>query len=421
VKAALIVQRFGRGFVGGSEALAFQYATILAEHLDVEVLTTCARDYTTWKNEYPVGLTTENGIRVRRFANDFPRTLYWGRLYNQLKGPIDDIAFADSAAEKIELGKRLARWPRSLQEEVIYWQGPYPSGLFEYLRAQRKSYDMFLFFTYLYATSYFGMQQVPAGKTIFCPTLHDEPLAYLPIMRYPFQRARSTIFLSHSERRLAEQLYQVKNKGRVVGMAIPASDATGALPKAAPKQFVLYAGRIEVSKGTDVLMEYFRAYKQRFPSDLKLVMIGTAGARLPQDSNICYLGFVSDAEKRALMRHAHAFLHPSPYESFSIVLLESFAEGTPALVNGASGVLAEHCAQSGAGESYRSADEFCTALHRLLSDSALRRDMGERGRNYVAANFSKSRIAEQLQEVIEDSLTPRGQRVRPLQTSSTLG
>jgi hypothetical protein len=36
---------------------------------DVEVLTTCALDYITWKNHYPTGTTTEDGVAVTRFAN----------------------------------------------------------------------------------------------------------------------------------------------------------------------------------------------------------------------------------------------------------------------------------------------------------------------------------------------------------------
>ena len=36
---------------------------------DVDVLTTCARDYVTWKNEYPEGADRIRGVTVRRFAN----------------------------------------------------------------------------------------------------------------------------------------------------------------------------------------------------------------------------------------------------------------------------------------------------------------------------------------------------------------
>jgi hypothetical protein len=39
----------------------------LARHADVEVLTTCATDYVTWRNELPAGVETTNGVSVRRF------------------------------------------------------------------------------------------------------------------------------------------------------------------------------------------------------------------------------------------------------------------------------------------------------------------------------------------------------------------
>ena len=40
---------------------------------EVEVLTTCARDYVTWRNELPPGAETINGVTVRRFPVRRPR------------------------------------------------------------------------------------------------------------------------------------------------------------------------------------------------------------------------------------------------------------------------------------------------------------------------------------------------------------
>ena len=66
-RIAIVVQRCHASVVGGSEALAWQYARLLSNRFDVEVLTSTASDYVAWKNDLPVGVEMRDGIPVRRF------------------------------------------------------------------------------------------------------------------------------------------------------------------------------------------------------------------------------------------------------------------------------------------------------------------------------------------------------------------
>jgi glycosyltransferase involved in cell wall biosynthesis len=401
MRVALIIQRYGPEVLGGSESLARQYAHCLNDCCDLEVLTTCALDHLTWRNHFPAGVTDVEGVRVRRFATDFERGDYWWDLWEVVHGGLDQAAFPDAPLLKRAHRRRTAGLPRALQEETVRRQGPYSSALQEHLARHGESYDALLFFTYLYPTTHFGMQAVPCERVVFCPTLHDEPLAYLPIFGRSFRRARSFVFLSEAERQLARRLYATEGAEAVVGMYLEPPAAAGRPPAGTPARYVLYAGRIEGAKGMACLFDCFLSYKERYPSDLKLVLIGTLGDPLPQHPDVVYLGFVGEAEKHALMRGARAFVHPSPYESFSIVLLESFQAGTPALVNRHNAVLLEHAEASGAGLGYGSAEEFGHALARVLADPALRQEMGERGRRYVAEWYRADVIRRKLLRVIE--------------------
>ena len=68
MKLVIVVQRYGAEINGGSELHARYVAERLSAHADVRVLTTCARDYVTWRNEWAPGEERVNGIPVERFA-----------------------------------------------------------------------------------------------------------------------------------------------------------------------------------------------------------------------------------------------------------------------------------------------------------------------------------------------------------------
>ena len=69
MKLAVAVQRYGADINGGAELHARYIAERLARHGDVEVVTTCARDYVTWKNERPSGVEQVNGVPL---SSDYP-------------------------------------------------------------------------------------------------------------------------------------------------------------------------------------------------------------------------------------------------------------------------------------------------------------------------------------------------------------
>lgn len=66
-RIALVNQRYGLEVNGGSEYYTRMIAERLANRYEVEVLTTKAVDYTTWKDWYARDVETIHGVTVRRF------------------------------------------------------------------------------------------------------------------------------------------------------------------------------------------------------------------------------------------------------------------------------------------------------------------------------------------------------------------
>ena len=119
-RVAIVVQRCHESVVGGSEALAWQYARLLAQRHDVEVLTSTAIDYLTWESVLPAGCSEHAGIRIRRFPATIARGAYWTRLHQRLMQAAGAIRNTEGSQTD---------WREALQDEFLRFQGPYCPGL----------------------------------------------------------------------------------------------------------------------------------------------------------------------------------------------------------------------------------------------------------------------------------------------------
>src|SRR5918994_6066562 len=100
MKLAVAVQRYGADINGGAELHARYIAERLARHASVEVVTTCARDYVTWRNELPPGVQAVNGVTVRRFPVGHERVpLEFGRssehVFRHQHSIADEVAWLE--------------------------------------------------------------------------------------------------------------------------------------------------------------------------------------------------------------------------------------------------------------------------------------------------------------------------------------
>ncbi len=377
-RIAIVVQRYAPN-TAGSEHSARNFAAMLSEDYSVDVLTTTALDMVTWKNHFEPGEAMEGPVRVLRFSVTIGRDPSWERLYGLM-------------LRRLETGQRTG-FSIALEEEWIRLQGPHSEDLLAYLSREQGNYERVIFFTYLYSPSYFGSFLVDRARTVFVPTLHDEPAAQMFCFAHAAKRAGRWIWHSEAERSLAGKLWNVSG-GRVVGLPISVPDRI--TPAASTRPYVLYSGRIEPGKGCDVLFDYAKNL-----SGVELRLTGSRYMTVPRSFQ--YEGYVPEQRKFELMAGSLCFVMPSPNESFSIATLEAMACGVPVLVNGANPVLVEHVEKSGGGLLYRSEAEFQSAVADLLKKSDLRNELGMRARDYVRNRFSKERVRSDLLAALRES------------------
>lgn len=398
-RIAIVVQRCHESIVGGAESLAWQFATLLKDDYQVEVLTSTAVDAAYWANVLPEGVEIREGISIRRFHVDIGYTPYRTDLTGCLMRDFDAFGLGRNGG-----GESCSHlpWSISLQEELIRHIGPYSESLLTFIEENWRQYRTIIFITYLYPTAYFGLWQVPPGFALFAPTLHDEQFAYLSAYMHAARRAGSLIWLSKGEQRLGRKLWG-ELPGHVVGTYIEAGQSEPFVDERGP--YLLYCGRIDPNKGCTQLFEYFIQFKQDHPSQLRLVLTGKADVEVPEHSDIEFRGFVSEKEMLGLMAGATIYVMPSGRESFSIVTLEAMAQRTPVLASGVSEVLVDHVTQSGAGRIYRDYESFAARLREMLADESSRKAMGEAGRAYVTSRFTRSQIKEALVAAIESCVS----------------
>jgi glycosyltransferase involved in cell wall biosynthesis len=433
LRIAFIVQRYGTEILGGSEYSCRLIAERLAPKHQVEVLTTCAQDYITWKNEYPEGSDRVRGVTVRRFANARVRDIHPFNRYSEW-------IFNNAHTREDEL-----EWLRQ--------QGPWCPALLEYLERNHQQYDVLIFFTYLYAPTVLGAKIAPQ-KSILVPTAHDEPAIRLEIYKELFSLPAGLAYQTDVERRFVTTHFSIRaieEETIGCGVELPnaqeyprehtpprkgdaadhaeeddeAAAADDASPTFRPHlaqrgsmfrrrhrlhgPIVLYGGRIDPGKGCEELIEYFSTYVQE-GGDASLVLMGVKLMPLPEEPFIRFAGYLPDQERVQALEAATVVVVPSPYESLSLLALESFAVGTPVLANARSEVLVEHCRKSNAGLYYADRDEFTEALRMLVGDERLRARLGRNGREYIRTNYRWDVILAKYEKMfakLRQSSSPR--------------
>ena len=368
---------YGPDVPGGAEAELRRLAPQLQRAgMAVEVLTTTTRDlYADWGRSYhPAGQTVIDGVPVRRFPVQRRNRAAFDAVNLRLMNnrPV-------SAADERVFIEEMLRVP----------------ALYDFIAAEAAE-RLYYFIPYLFSTTYFGAQVCP-GRSIIMPCLHDESYARLSLYREVLPRARALVFHTEAERALADRLFPAEpgQLREVFGAGVDVEGEGDAerfrRRTGVDGPFVLYAGRREPGKNTPLLLDYWARYWHTtgWQRDARLVLLGPGDVALPDAAagSILDLGFVPLQDKLDALAAATVFCLPSLNESFSIALMESWLQGTPALVHAGCAVTVEHCRNANGGLYFADYDEFAATLDYLFDHPAEAAQMGQNGRAYVLSRY----------------------------------
>lgn len=410
MRLAVVVQRYGEEIRGGAELHALLVAEHLAKRHQVEVVTSCARDYVSWTNEYPLGLDCIHGIPVWRFPVARTRD---PRRFGRLQERVFHRDHGEAEA-------------RAWMDE----QGPYTPAMLRWIETHRDRFDYWICFSYRYWTTFHALQAVE-GRGILVPTAEPDPTIEVPLFHPVIRSARGIVYNSQEERRMIlENVGAHDVPGDVVGVGIVEPEESD--PDRFRRRtrivdpFVLYIGRIDENKGCLQLFDFFlracRRLEDRGQDPPTLVLAGHAVLDVPDHPRVRYLGPVDEQLKYDALAASSALMMPSFFESLSMVLLEAWALEKPVLVNAHCDVLRGQVVRSSGGIYYADGDEFVEALALLLADDRLRRTCGENGRAYYENHYRWPVIEDKYERLLQRlAAEDRGEALEADITSAEVG
>lgn len=409
-KIALVAIRYGEDINGGAEYHCRMLAERLTADYDVEVLTTCVRNYSTGINELPEGEEMLNGVLVRRFKVA-PIDREKHELYSKKEKSVRKWRhFLHRVGLLQHIATLCPVWTCKREVEMKAFKSYrfYSPDMCDFVKNKKKVYRAFIPVNMAESTTFFTAMEVPR-KTILIPTMHNQNIFFKAAQTEVMTKVAYIGFNAGAEQRLAEHTFGRKMSPHgIISVGIETANLASwqvtQKKYKLPEDYLLYIGRVTSGKIGSIL-EYFDNYKKRYKqSSLKLVLVGgiDTNQQASQTPDVFYTGFVSDEEKMVILQHAKIVVNPSKFESLSLMLLEAMSQGKPVLVNGCCAVLKEHCRKSNyAALYYTRKNNFISKLHLLDNSSELREQMGRKAKKYVEEYYDWNIILNRLKNQIE--------------------
>lgn len=178
------------------------------------------------------------------------------------------------------------------------------------------------------------------------------------------------------------------------------------------EKIILYIGRIHRLKGIDFLIKSLAFLIKSGVTNVKLVLVGPdngylIGAKnlvgsLDISEHVLFTGFISEEDKISAYVDSTIVVYPRQYEPFGLVPLEAAAVSKPVIV--ATGTYMSKVVKEGDfgfSVKYGDVEGLAKLLKLFIVNGRLTAEMGTRGRQYVASNYSIQRVVDKLEKLYE--------------------
>jgi glycosyltransferase involved in cell wall biosynthesis len=174
------------------------------------------------------------------------------------------------------------------------------------------------------------------------------------------------------------------------------------------ENFLLFVGRLEERKNICGIIEAFEFLKSKYNVPYKLVLAGNFGYGAERIKNkikgskheedIIQVGYVSDEEKRALLRGAGVFLFPTFYEGFGLPIVEAQSVGVPVVTSNVSS-MPEVAGDGAVLVDPKKSENIAEAAYKLMTDKEARDDIINKGHENVK-RFSWDACAREVSKLL---------------------
>jgi glycosyltransferase involved in cell wall biosynthesis len=260
----------------------------------------------------------------------------------------------------------------------------------------------------------YGREPCPGRQCLRCVLVHRRPPQ---LWRYTGQLRRKLAgvdaFVAMSDfSRAKHREFGFPRDMEVLPWFLPDAQPAGAAePRPHPRPYFLFVGRLERIKGLDDVIPSFARLDG---ADLLVAgdgqHAGSLRALAAGNRRVVFLGALPPAELARYYRGAVALIVPSVgFETFGLVLIEAFREGTPVIARRI-GPFPEIVEAARAGELFTGPAELETAMRRLLTEPGLRDRLGAAGRRAFADRWSEGAVVPRFLDLVRRAAEAKGDR-----------